>query len=62
MEAQSTQDDESDNGATLVMEQPAQRDLKRVLRLVREGKLRVGDKTGLASAASMKLIKEVVTG
>lgn len=61
-EAQAAQDDESDNGATVVMEQAAQRDLKRVLRLVREGKLRVGDKTGLASTASMKLIEGVLSG
>jgi len=61
-EAQAAQDDESDDGATVVMEQAAQRDLKLVLRLVREGKLRVGDKTGLASTASMKLIEAVLTG
>jgi hypothetical protein len=33
-----------------------------VLRLVREGKLRVGDKTGLASTTSMKVIEGVLSG
>src|SRR6266850_1341316 len=50
------------SAATFEMEQAAQRDLKVVLLFVREGKLRVGDRTGLASMASMKAIGEVLTG
>ncbi len=38
-------------------EQTALRDLKALLRLIKEGKLRVSDKTGFPSAASMKLIE-----
>lgn len=48
--------------ATFEMEQAAQRDLKLVLLLAREGKLRVGDKTGLPSAAGAKAIEAVLTG
>lgn len=60
-EANAPENHASDSVATVAMEQAAQRDLKLVLRLAREGKLRVGDKTGLASTASMKVIEEVLT-
>ncbi len=43
-------------------EQAAQRDLKVLLRITREGKLRVGDKTGFTAGASMKLIASTLSG
>jgi hypothetical protein len=48
--------------ATFEMEQAAQRDLKLVLLLAREGKMRVGDKTGLPNAAGAKAFEGVLTG
>lgn len=61
-EANAPEDYESASAATVAMEQAAQRDLKLILLLAREGKLRVGDTTGLASAACAKAIEEVLTG
>jgi hypothetical protein len=59
-------DQEADNasdGLTIVeMEQASQRDLKALLRLIREGKLRVSDKTGFPTAVSMKVIGNVLFG
>jgi len=43
------------------MEQAALRDLKVLLRLINEGKLRVSDKTGFPPAASMKLIESALS-
>ena len=51
------------NGFIIVeMEQSALRDLKALLRLIRERKLRVGEKTGVATAASMELIENALSG
>lgn len=61
-EANAPEDNESASAATVAMEQAAQRDLKLILLLAREGKLRVGDTTGLPSAACAKAIEAVLTG
>ncbi len=61
-EANAPEDYESDSAATVAMEQAAQRDLKLILLLAREGKLRVGDTTGLPSKACAKAIEAVLTG
>ncbi len=61
-EANAPEDYESASAATVAMEQAAQRDLKLILLLAREGKLRVGDTTGLPSAACAKAIEAVLTG
>jgi hypothetical protein len=61
-EAKTPEADESDSAATVTMEQAAQRDLKLMLLLAREGKLRVGDKTGFPNTACMKVIEGVLTG
>ena len=51
------------NGETIIeTEQNAQHDLKALLRLIREGKLRVSDKTGFPTTASMKVIESVLPG
>lgn len=55
-------DEESDVAVISEMEQAAQRDLKLVLRVIREGKVRVGDKSGLPTAASMKMLEGVLSG
>lgn len=61
-EANAPEDYESASAATVAMEQAAQRDLKLILLLAREGKLRVGDTTGVPSAACAKGIEAVLTG
>src|SRR6266496_3289092 len=53
---------EPDEFTIVEMEQAALRDLKVLLCLIREGKLRVGEKTGVATAASMKLIENALFG
>src|SRR6266496_3792256 len=53
---------EPDEFTIVEMEQAALRDLKVLLCLIRGGKLRVGEKTGVATAASMKLIENALFG
>jgi hypothetical protein len=53
---------EQDEAMIVEMEQAAQRDLKALLRLIKEDKLRVSDKTGFPTGASMKLIESTLTG
>ncbi len=59
---ESEQANGSDDLLVVETEQAAPRDLKVLLRLINEGKLRVSDKTGLPSAASMKLIESALFG
>ncbi|CAN5760331.1 hypothetical protein BH20ACI3_BH20ACI3_25040 [soil metagenome] len=50
------------NKETIIeMEQAAQRDLKLLLRLIKEGKLHVSDKTGFPTGVSMKLIDSTLS-
>ena len=53
---------EPDEFMIVEMEQAAQHDLMILMRLIREGKLRVSEKTGVATAASMKLIENALLG
>ena len=53
---------EQDEELIVEMEQAAQRDLKALLRSIKEDKLRVSDKTGFPTGASMKLIEGTLTG
>lgn len=55
-------EDESDELTIVETEQAALRDLKVLLPLIREGKLRVSEKTGVATAASIKLIENALFG
>lgn len=59
---ESAKQGEPDRATTLEMEQGAQQDLKVLLRLIREGKLHVSDKTGFPTAASMKVIESALSG
>ncbi len=59
---ESAKQGEPDRATTLEMEQGAQQDLKILLRLIREGKLHVSDKTGFPTAASMKVIESALSG
>lgn len=61
-ESPNQSDSESDRATIVEMEHGAQRDLKALLRLIREGKVRVGDRTGFPTAVSMKVIDNVLSG
>lgn len=56
------QEDKESDGATIVeMEHIAQRDLKALFRLIREGQLRVSDKTGFPPASSLNVIEDALS-
>ena len=61
-EATENAKNESDKLMMVEMEQAALRDLKVLLRLIKEGRLRVSDKTGYPPGSSMKLIESALYG